>query len=64
MTKKDYPPWHYFLAAGMALLLGAMYTFSTFHLILGPGLLLVGAVFLVIGIRKQRAKAALPPAAG
>lgn len=58
MAKKEYPPWHYFVAAALALVIGVTYTFYLFQLVLGPGALVVGTSLIVVGIRKQRKKSA------
>lgn len=63
MAKKEYPPWHYLAAGALACLLGATYTFTTFNLLLGPGLLVLGIVFLVVGVRKHLKKRSAAAAA-
>lgn len=61
--KKETTPRQFFVGAGLAYVIGLVYTLVMFQAILGPGMLVLGTVFLVLGIRKQRrVRQAAPPA--
>ena len=63
MANKEYPLWHWLVAAALAFFIGAGSIVSTGNLLLGPGMLLMGTVLLVVGIRKERRKRVAQPAA-
>ena len=56
MAKKEYPAWHYFLAAALAAAIGLTYVVSMFHIILGPGMLLVAGAFFALGMKRRKAE--------
>lgn len=60
MAKKPTSSKQYFAGAALAFLLGAVYTLVMFQAILGPGMLVLGTVFLVLGLRRRKAESAAP----
>ena len=52
--KKEVTPRQFFAGAGLAYVIGLVYTIVTFQAILGPGMLVLGTIFLVLGLRKKK----------
>ena len=63
VASKQYSARQYFIGAGVAIAIGLVFTLVMFNVLLGPVLLVVGIVFLVIGLKKNKV-GAMPPGPG